>query len=58
MVLVTGSTGYVGGLAGHLCWYALYPVHAAIFRNLVRRVAERARSLAAPGMPAVPEALP
>jgi uncharacterized protein YbjT (DUF2867 family) len=46
------------GLAGHLYWYALYPVHAAIFRNLVRRVAERARSLAAPGMPAVREALP
>jgi NAD(P)-dependent dehydrogenase (short-subunit alcohol dehydrogenase family) len=46
------------GLAGHLYWYALYPVHAAIFRNLVRRVAERARSLAAPGMPAVTEALP
>jgi uncharacterized protein YbjT (DUF2867 family) len=43
------------GLAGHLYWCALYPVHAAIFRNLVRRVAERARSLAAP---AAPEALP
>jgi uncharacterized protein YbjT (DUF2867 family) len=34
------------GLAGHLYWYALYPIHAAIFGNLVRRVAERARSLA------------
>jgi uncharacterized protein YbjT (DUF2867 family) len=34
------------GLAGHLYWYALYPIHAAIFRNLVRRVAERARTLA------------
>jgi uncharacterized protein YbjT (DUF2867 family) len=33
------------GLAGHLYWYALYPVHAAIFRNLVRRVAGRAASL-------------
>jgi hypothetical protein len=43
------------GLAGHLYWYALYPVHAAIFRNLVRRVADRARTLASP---AVPEALP
>jgi len=43
------------GLAGHLYWYALYPVHAAIFRNLVRRVAERARTLQAPG---ATEALP
>ncbi len=34
------------GLAGHLYWYALYPVHAAIFSSLVRRVAERARALA------------
>jgi len=32
------------GLPGHLYWYALYPAHAAIFRNLVRRVAERART--------------
>jgi hypothetical protein len=37
------------GLSGHLYWYALYPAHAAIFRNLVRRVAERAR---APSRPA------
>ncbi len=34
------------GLAGHLYWYLLYPVHAAIFGNLVRRVAERGRTLA------------
>jgi uncharacterized protein YbjT (DUF2867 family) len=34
------------GLAGHLYWYALYPIHAAIFSNLVRRVADRARGLA------------
>lgn len=43
------------GLAGHLYWYALYPVHAAIFRNLVRRVADRGRRLsteAAAGGPA------
>jgi hypothetical protein len=45
------------GLAGHLYWYALYPAHAAIFRNLVRRVAERAGTLASMGSPAVPEAL-
>ncbi len=43
------------GLAGHLYWYALYPVHAAIFRNLIRRIAERARALATP---VLPEALP
>jgi uncharacterized protein YbjT (DUF2867 family) len=43
------------GLAGHLYWYLLYPVHAAIFRNLVRRVADRGRRLhaeAAAGGPA------
>lgn len=34
------------GLAGHLYWYALYPVHAAIFGNLVRCVARRGRLLA------------
>jgi uncharacterized protein YbjT (DUF2867 family) len=34
------------GLLGHLYWYLLYPFHAAIFGNLVRRVAERARGLA------------
>jgi hypothetical protein len=34
------------GLAGHLYWYLLYPVHAAIFGNLVRGVAERGRALA------------
>ena len=43
------------GLAGHLYWYALHPVHAAIFRNLVRRVAERAQPL---GPLAAPQALP
>jgi hypothetical protein len=42
------------GLAGHLYWYALYPVHAAIFENLVRRVAQRAHTL--PASPS-PEAL-
>jgi uncharacterized protein YbjT (DUF2867 family) len=30
------------GLAGHLYWYALYPVHRAIFANLGRRVVEQA----------------
>jgi uncharacterized protein YbjT (DUF2867 family)/uncharacterized protein YndB with AHSA1/START domain len=35
------------GVAGLAYWYALYPIHGAIFANLVRRVAERARALAA-----------
>jgi hypothetical protein len=39
------------GLAGHLYWYALYPIHAAIFSGLVRRLAERARTIAAPPLP-------
>ncbi|MFL5301344.1 MAG: DUF2867 domain-containing protein [Anaeromyxobacteraceae bacterium] len=33
------------GLAGLAYWYALYPVHGAIFANLIRRVAARARAL-------------
>lgn len=43
-----GQTAFFAprGLAGHLYWYALYPIHAAIFGNLVRKVAERARALA------------
>jgi uncharacterized protein YndB with AHSA1/START domain len=43
-----GQTAYFAprGLAGHLYWYLLYPVHAAIFGNLVRRVAERGREMA------------
>ena len=66
MDLVTGATGYVGGrlvprlveagrpvrvLAGHLYGYLLYPVQAAIFGNLVRRVADRGRSLAGGVLP-------
>jgi uncharacterized protein YbjT (DUF2867 family) len=37
------------GLLGLLYWYVLYPFHAAIFGNLIRKVAERARGL--PGQP-------
>jgi hypothetical protein len=36
------------GLAGHMYWYVLYPFHALIFKNLVRRVADRGRTLATP----------
>jgi uncharacterized protein YbjT (DUF2867 family) len=30
------------GLSGLLYWYALYPIHALIFRGMIRRVAEAA----------------
>ena len=30
------------GLAGLLYWYALYPVHAWIFRGMIRAIARRA----------------
>jgi hypothetical protein len=46
------------GLAGHLYWYALYPIHAAIFSNLVRQVAARARSLPATEPALVPTVTP
>jgi hypothetical protein len=35
------------GLAGLLYWYALYPVHALVFRGTIRRLAEGARAKAA-----------
>lgn len=34
------------GLAGRLYWYGLLPLHAAIFRGMVRRLAARAASRA------------
>jgi uncharacterized protein YbjT (DUF2867 family) len=37
------------GLAGLAYWYVLYPVHGAIFANLIRRLGARARTLAAAG---------
>ncbi len=33
------------GLAGLVYWYALYPIHAMIFRGMLRRVASRAGRL-------------
>ena len=30
------------GLLGSAYWYAIYPVHALIFRGLLRRIAQRA----------------
>lgn len=32
------------GLGGLLYWYVLYPVHAAIFRSMVRQIAQRAEA--------------
>lgn len=32
------------GLFGLLYWYALYPIHAAIFSSLIRAIAERAEA--------------
>lgn len=31
------------GLAGLLYWYALYPIHALIFRDMIRAIAEEAK---------------
>jgi hypothetical protein len=41
------------GLAGSAYWYAIYPVHALIFRGLLRRIAQRATAGAHRGI-AVP----
>ncbi len=30
------------GLAGLLCWYGLYPVHAWIFRGMIKAITRRA----------------
>lgn len=35
------------GLAGQLYWYGLLPLHVAIFRGMVRRLADRAATAAA-----------
>ncbi|HVM72473.1 MAG TPA: SDR family oxidoreductase [Anaerolineales bacterium] len=34
------------GLAGFLYWYLLYPIHGFIFSGMIRKIAERAGSLA------------
>jgi hypothetical protein len=34
------------GLAGHLYWWVLYPIHALLFSGLVRRIAGRAEAAA------------
>lgn len=36
------------GLAGLLYWYALYPLHAVIFRGMLRGIARRARAAVSP----------
>lgn len=35
-ILVTGTTGYIGG---RLYWNLLYPIHRIMFSGMVRRVA-------------------
>jgi hypothetical protein len=30
------------GVMGYAYWYAVYPVHALMFRGLLRRIAQRA----------------
>jgi hypothetical protein len=41
------------GLFGWLYWYSLYPVHAVIFRGMIRRLAEAAEAgRPAEGLPA------
>jgi hypothetical protein len=34
------------GLGGFLYWYLLYPIHGFIFSGMIRKIAERARTLA------------
>ncbi|MGB6041634.1 MAG: DUF2867 domain-containing protein, partial [Pirellulales bacterium] len=36
------------GLGGRLYWYALYPLHALIFRGMLRRIVALARQNAPP----------
>ena len=36
------------GLSGLVYWYALYPIHKAIFAGMLRRIAAIARSTGAP----------
>jgi hypothetical protein len=46
------------GLAGYLYWYAIYPLHALVFRGMLRRIARAAESGAPAGTPrltSVPE---
>jgi hypothetical protein len=37
------------GIAGRLYWYAVLPLHALVFRGLLRRIAQRAARDTAPG---------
>ena len=41
-VLLTGATGYVGGLLGLAYWYGVYPLHALVFAGMLRGIAGRA----------------
>jgi len=44
------------GLSGLLYWYLLYPIHAFIFSGMIRKVGERAHTLAASAPSAAPQA--
>jgi hypothetical protein len=39
------------GIAGRLYWYGVLPLHALVFRGLLRRIAQRAVRETAPGAP-------
>ena len=39
------------GLAGYLYWYAIHPLHALVFRGMLRRIARAAESGAPAGTP-------
>jgi hypothetical protein len=41
-VLLTGATGYIGGLLGRAYWYALLPVHSLMFRGMLQQIARMA----------------
>ena len=36
------------GLAGRLYWYVLYPLHALIFRGMLREIGRRAEKISLP----------
>ncbi len=39
------ATFYPFGLSGLLYWYGIYPLHALVFRSMIRAIAKRAESL-------------
>ena len=41
-VIQQTATFYPRGLSGLMYWYGIYPVHALVFRSMIRKIAERA----------------